>query len=1150
MALFTDNNEPPNSDQQPNKRKRKKSMVWDHFTTEPFGDQVTRACCNQCKKSFAYITGSKVAGTSHLKRHIQGTCPVSRQQNQYIPSTPELSANGIGRRTGPPRKRYRSAFGAASVPFDQESCSHEIAKMIILHEYPLHIVEHRGFIDFVRTLQPQFNMVSSSSVEGDCVGVYLKEKQGLLNVLNGLPGRVSLTMDLWTSDHGLGYVLLSGHFIDADWKFHRRILNVVMLPLPFSEVSYNHAVVTCLSHWSLDSKIFTVTLDESFANEAVRKNLGSLLWDKNPHILNGQLLMGNCYARVLSRLAQHALGSTSEIVKRVRDSVMYVKTLEAHEERFIDLKQQLQVPSTKSLIIDDQTKWDTTYHMLAAAWDLKEVFSCLDTSDPNYKPTPSMDEWDRVETLCIYLKILFNAAKILIAPTYPTANTFFHKVWEIQLELARAARSPDTFTSNLTKPLQEMFDIYWKDCYLVLAVALVMDPRYKMKLVEFSLSRIYCDDAETWIKSVDDFLRRLFLEYDVPLLPPPTFVVDEEEGVLNAEISRHYSQVTPFTSYRHESGDMNYARQVFETIPQPNVFLWNTVIRGYSRTNSARLAVSMYVEMLRKNVKPDNYTHPFLIKGFSHNVALEFGKSIHAHIHKFGFCSHVIMQNALIHMYCLCGQIDVARGSFDMSLKADVITWNAMISGYNRSKRFDESKKLFNLMGEKSVLPTLVTLVSVLSACSKSKDLDAAKQVHQYINDHKIDSNLILDNALVNTYASCGKMDVALGIFASMKMRDAISWTTIVAGFVNSGQVDLARNYFDQMPERDSVSWTAMIDGYLRLNQFKDVLMLFRDMQTAKIEPDEFTMVSILTACANLGTLELGEWIKAYIDKSKIKHDVYVGNALIDMYYKCGSAAKAVEVFHKMPRKDKFTWTAMIVGFSVNGQGKEALDMFSQMLTASVKPDQITYIGVLCACTHSGMVDEGRKFFASMTTQHGVEPNISHYGCMVDLLGRAGNLREAYEVIKNMPLTPNSVVWTALLGACKVHKDAEMAEIAAKQLLLLEPDNEVVYVLLCNTYAACNRWLDLCEIRKLMTDRGIKKSPGCSLIEMNGSVHEFVAGDWSHPQSEDICSELEKMTDSLKSAGYLPDISEVFPPIGEEDTEGAVKSAQYKILSP
>ncbi|KAK3011469.1 hypothetical protein RJ639_012767 [Escallonia herrerae] len=729
-------------------------MVWDHFTTEPFGDQITRACCNQCKKSFAYITGSKVAGTSHLKRHIQGTCPVSRQQNQHIPSTPELSAYGIARRTAPPRKCYRSAFGAASVPFDQESCSHEIAKMIILHEYPLHIVEHRGFIDFVRTLQPQFNMVSSSSVEGDCVGVYLKEKQGLLNVLNGLPGRVSLSMDLWTSDQGLGYVLLSGHFIDADWKFHRRILNVVMLPSPFSEVSCNHAVVTCLSHWSLDSKIFTVTLDESFANEALSTNLGSLLLDKNLHILNGQLLIGNCYARVLSRLAQHALGSTSEIVKRVRDSVMYVKTLEAHEERFIDLKQQLQVPSTKSLIIDDQTKWDTTYHMLAAAWDLKEVFSCLDTSDPNYKQTPSMDEWDRVETLCIYLKILFNAAKILIAPTYPTANTFFHKVWEIQLELARAARSPDTFTSNLTKPLQEMFDIYWKDCYLVLAIALVMDPRYKMKLVEFSLSRIYCDDADTWIKSVDDFLRRLFLEYDVPLLPPPTFGVDEEEGVLNAEVPQdillsagdglmdfdvYLSEI--MTKYKdlvhsvrpamqHESGDMKYARQVFETIPQPNVFLWNTMIRRYSKTNSSRLAVSLYVEMLRKNVKPDNYTHPFLIKGFSHSVALEFGKRIHAHIHKFGFSSHVIMQNALIHMYCLCGQIDIARGIFDMSLKADVITWNAMISGYNRSKRFDESKKLFNLMGEKRVLPTLVTLVSVLSACSKSKDLDAAKQVH------------------------------------------------------------------------------------------------------------------------------------------------------------------------------------------------------------------------------------------------------------------------------------------------------------------------------------------------------------------------------------------------------------------------------------
>lgn len=577
----------------------------------------------------------------------------------------------------------------------------------------------------------------------------------------------------------------------------------------------------------------------------------------------------------------------------------------------------------------------------------------------------------------------------------------------------------------------------------------------------------------------------------------------------------------------HGSGSMNYARRVFDTILEPNIFVWNTMIKGYSRLNCPKFAFSMYMEMLEKNVKPDNYTFPFLLKGFTPGIALECGMQIHTHICKLGFESNVAVQHALIHIYSLCQKTDIARGIFDTSSKTDVIIWNLMMSGYNRSKQFNESRELFYSMEKRRVLPTAVTLVSMLSACSKLKDLEAGKRVHQYIKDHNVESNLTLENALVDAYASCGEMDIALDIFKSMKKRDVISWTAIVMGFLNFEQVDLARKYFDQMPERDSVSWTAMIDGYLRLNRFKDVLMLFREMQTARVEADEFTMVSILKACAHLGALELGEWVKAYMDKKRIKNDAYVGNALIDMYFRCGNVEKAVEVFNKMPKRDKFTYTAMIVGFAINGHGKEALDMLHQMLRASIRPDEITFIGILCACTHTGLVNEGRKLFASMTIQHGIEPNVAHYGCLVDLLGRAGHLKEAYEVINNMPVKPNSVVWGALLGACRVHKDVEMAEIAAKQLFQLEPENETVYVLLCNVYVVCNRLENLQVLRKLMMDRGINKTPGCSSIEVKGIVHEFVAGDQSHPQSEEIYSELVKMKKVLKIAGYTSDTSEV-----------------------
>ncbi|CAK9164895.1 unnamed protein product [Ilex paraguariensis] len=535
MATLTDNNEAPSPDSLPNKRRRKKSIVWDYFTIETVDADCTRAFCNQCKKSFAYITGSKLAGTSHLKRHIAlGICPVSRRNQQekdrrniYTPVI--LKTNGSA--TDPPRKLYRTPTGSTNIFFDKDCCSREIAKMIILHEYPLYIVEQPGFIALVRTLQPQYNMVSINTIEEDCVSLYLREKQSLFNLLVGIPGRVSLTLDLWTSDKSLGYVILTGHFIDINWKLHRRILNVIMLPFPESEAAFSYAVVACLTDWSLESKLFTLTLDQSLANENVKGNLRGLLSIKNPLVLNGQLILGTCFARVLRDLAQDALESVRETIKKIRESVTYIKTSEAHEEKFIELKQQLQVPSTKGLVIDDQRKWNTTYHMLVAASELKEVFSCFDTSDPDYKETPSMDEWKEVETLCIYLKLLFDAANILVAPTYPTANIFFHEVWKIQLELTHAATSQDPFISSLIKPLQERFDKYWKDCNLILAIAVVMDPRFKMKLVEFSFSRIYGEDAETWIKVVNEGVHELFLEYIVLSLPPPTFVDVINEGI-------------------------------------------------------------------------------------------------------------------------------------------------------------------------------------------------------------------------------------------------------------------------------------------------------------------------------------------------------------------------------------------------------------------------------------------------------------------------------------------------------------------------------------------------------------------------------------------------------------------------------------------
>lgn len=536
----TDNNEPLSLETQPNKRRRKKSIVWEHFTVESVGAGCIRACCKQCKKSFAYITGSKLAGTSHLKRHISlGICPVSRQKNQLIPYVPGSKTTA----TDPPKRRYRASPGIPSFNFDQNRCSQEIARMIILHDYPLHIVEQPGFVDFVRTLQPQFNMFSFNTIQGDCVAIFLKEKQSLLNLVNGIPGRVSLALDLWISNQGLGYVFITGHFIDDDWNLHRRILNVVMVPSPDSANAFNQAIVACLSDWRLENRLFTLTLDQSFFRETTTENLRGFLSVKNLLMLNGQLLIGNCFARVLSRLAQDALNAMRETINKIRESVKYVKTSESHEEKFIELKQQLQVPSLKDLLIDDQTKWNTTYHMLVAACELKEVFACLDTSDPEYRITPSIDEWKQIETLCTYLKSLFDAASVLTAPTYPTANVFFPELSKIYCDLMQAGMSEDPFISYLIKPLHEKFDHYWRNCCLVFAAAVVMDPRFKMKLVEFTFSKIYGENAEAWIKVVDDGVHELYIEYLEHMLPLPDSVMEVgDEGIIKTEISEEVSQ--------------------------------------------------------------------------------------------------------------------------------------------------------------------------------------------------------------------------------------------------------------------------------------------------------------------------------------------------------------------------------------------------------------------------------------------------------------------------------------------------------------------------------------------------------------------------------------------------------------------------------
>lgn len=315
---------------------------------------------------------------------------------------------------------------------------------------------------------------------------------------------------------------------------------------------------------------------------------------------------------------------------------------------------------------------------------------------------------------------------------------------------------------------------------------------------------------------------------------------------------------------------------------------------------------------------------------------------------------------------------------------------------------------------------------------------------------------------------------------------------------------------------------------------------MFEHMQAERVKPTEVTMVSLLTACAHLGALDMGEWIHGYIKRNKLKIDVILGNALIDMYCKCGSLSDAIDVFHKLQSKNIYCWNSIIIGLAMHGYGNEAIDYFNSMKKESINPDGVTFIGLLCACSHSGLISEGKTYFSQMRTDYGIEPGIEHFGCMVDLLGRSGLLLEALEVITTMPLKPNAVVWGSLLRSCQIHKDTEIGEHVTQRLLELDPYDGGNYVFLSNLYASLNRWKDVDMCRKLMIENGVQKVPGWSSIEVDNFVYEFVAGDSSHPEFEKINRFLVEIGKKLKEGGYEADTGSVLHDIDDEEKEESV----------
>ncbi|KAF1863317.1 hypothetical protein Lal_00031317 [Lupinus albus] len=536
--------------------------------------------------------------------------------------------------------------------------------------------------------------------------------------------------------------------------------------------------------------------------------------------------------------------------------------------------------------------------------------------------------------------------------------------------------------------------------------------------------------------------------------------------------------------------DFHYALTIFNFIHHPSLFIYNLMIKAFVKRGGFINAISLFHRLRQQEygVWPDNYTYPYVFKAIGCLRDFNEGEKVHAFVVKTGIVFDTYVCNSLIDMYAELGKVGSFEKVFDEMPEKDEVSWNVMISGYVRCRSFEEAVGVFRRMREESdQKPTEATIVSTLSACTALKNLELGKEIHGYI-ESELDLTIKMGNALLDLYCKCGCLSVAREIFDEMPVKNVICWTSMVTGYVNCGRLDEARDLFEKSPTRDIVLWTAMINGYVQFNRFDEGIALFQEMQIRRVKPDNFIVVTLLTGCAQLGALEQGKWIHNYIDENRITVDAVVGTALIEMYAKCGCINKSLEIFYGLKEKDIMSWTSIIFGLAMNGKASKALELFEAMETFGARPDDGTFIAILSACSHGGLVEEGRKLFYSMTRKYNIEPNLKHYGCFIDLLGRAGLLHEAEELVRKLPDESNEIIvplYEALLSACRVYGNIDMGERLATILAKVKSSDSSHHTLLSSIYASADRWEDASKVRIKMKDLGIKKAPGFSAIEVD-----------------------------------------------------------------
>ncbi|WOK95794.1 hypothetical protein Cni_G04501 [Canna indica] len=635
-------------------------------------------------------------------------------------------------------------------------------------------------------------------------------------------------------------------------------------------------------------------------------------------------------------------------------------------------------------------------------------------------------------------------------------------------------------------------------------------------------------------------------------------------------------------------GDLLDAWSVFGKMMERDVFSWNVLIGGYAKSGFLDEALDLYQRMLWSGTRPDLYTFPCVLRSCGGVRDLIRGREVHAHVFRFGLSSEIDVMNALITMYAKCGDSATAREVFDGMPRRDCISWNAMISGYFENDECAQGLDLFLTMRDLSLEPDVMTMTSVISASGLLCDAKFGKEIHGYAITMNFLADVSVHNSLIQMYSTFGDLGEAGKIFLRLDHKDVVSWTSMISAYEKNGSpekavevfqqmeennvtpdeitvssvlsscaslgrldigtkvhelarktrltrctnvgnalldmyskcrsIDKALDVFRRMPEKDVITWSSIISG-LRINRRSFEALSFLRQMHVDVQPNSITFIAALSACAAVGALMCGKEIHAQALRSGLGSEGCLPNALLDLYVKCGRIESAWTQFNAHEDKDVVSWNIMLTGYAGKGHGDLAVSLFNQMIEAGVHPDEVTMVGLLCACSRSGMVSQGWGYFDSMEVMYSITPNLKHYACMVDLLGRAGHLQRAHQFIKDMPLEPDPAIWGALLNGCRIHHQVELGELAAKQIFELDDASVGYYLLLCNLYADNKRWDQLARVRKVMRERGLEVDPGCSWVEVKGAVHAFLSSDESHPQIKEIYAVLNGLYERINAAG-------------------------------